>query len=110
MRQKPYKEPVFLFTSCSLRFAAWAGWYSAFGDEKNTQQWIHQAHVEWAKELGAARRFSFLRRHNNDIYDYINPEKLKEINDAYLRTLKQEIARAKKRSRNMICSSHAACA
>lgn len=38
---KQYKEPVFLFTSCSLKFAAWAGWYSAFGDEENAEKWVH---------------------------------------------------------------------
>lgn len=29
-----YKEPHLLFTSGSLRFAAWAGWYSARGEKK----------------------------------------------------------------------------
>lgn len=36
--KKPYKEPVFLYTSGSLRFAAWAGWYSAFGDKELSDQ------------------------------------------------------------------------
>ena len=38
-KKKPYKEPVFLFTSGSLHFAAWAGWCSAFGDKNNAEKW-----------------------------------------------------------------------
>lgn len=52
-RVSPYKEPVFLFTSCSLRFAAWAGWYSAFGDKKKTEQWIKQAHANQGRNKKA---------------------------------------------------------
>lgn len=37
-KKKSYKNPVFLFTSCSLRFAAWAGWYSAFGDKEKSNK------------------------------------------------------------------------
>ncbi len=64
---KSYKEPIFLFTSGSLRFAAWAGWFSAFGNKDMAEKWIHQAHAEWIKELGIGRRFSFLDRYNSDI-------------------------------------------
>lgn len=77
---QPYKEPVFLFTSCSLRFAAWAGWYSAMGDEKKTEQWCHQARSEWIKELAAGRRFVFAGRYNHDVYEYIDPKKINRIN------------------------------
>jgi len=41
--KEPYKDPVFLFTSSSLRLAAWAGWYSAFGDEERAESFVHQA-------------------------------------------------------------------
>jgi len=30
--KEPYQEPVSMFTASSLRNAAYAGWYSAFGD------------------------------------------------------------------------------
>lgn len=60
MRKHSYKEPVFLFTSCSLRFAAYAGWFSAFGDKENTEKWLQITHVEWAKEFGAGRKHTFL--------------------------------------------------
>lgn len=88
---KPYREPVFLFTSCSLRFAAWAGWYSALGDKENTKRWIHQAHEEWIKELGAGRRYDFLGRYNHDIWDKIPPERLKEMIDEFFKSIKKEI-------------------
>ncbi|MEK7565748.1 MAG: hypothetical protein AAB506_01730 [Patescibacteria group bacterium] len=88
---KSYKEPVFLFTSCSLRFAAWAGWYSALGDKENAEKWIHQAHSEWAKEIGAGRRYPFLGNYNNDIYEKIPPEVLKKLVNGFLKQLKREI-------------------
>ncbi|OGG03628.1 hypothetical protein A2W14_03850 [Candidatus Gottesmanbacteria bacterium RBG_16_37_8] len=55
-----YKEPVILFTSGSLRFAAWAGWYSAIGEKELVEQWKHRAYTEWIKELGAGRRYAFI--------------------------------------------------
>ena len=88
---KPYKEPVFLFTSCSLRFAAWAGWYSAFGVQENAEKWIHQAHTEWVKELGAGRKYDFLNRFNDTIWDKIPPERLKTMVDGFLKSVKKEI-------------------
>lgn len=94
-RKRPYKEPVFLFTSCSLRFAAFAGWYSAFGDSKNTENWVHQAYSEWAKEMGAGRKFSFFDRYNDDIWKYIPPETLKKLVDNFFKSLKKEIKKAK---------------
>lgn len=92
---KPYKEPVFLFTSCSLRFAAWAGWYSALGDKKNTESWVHQAHSEWAKEIGACRQYSFLNYRNSDLYFKLPPETLKKLVDQFLKSLKAELKKAK---------------
>ncbi len=92
MRQ-PYKEPVFLFTSCSLRFAAWAGWYSALGYKENTEHLVHQAHNEWAKEIGAGRRYSFLDRHNSDLYQKLPPETLKRLVNRFLKSLKNELKR-----------------
>lgn len=88
---KPYKEPVFLFTSCSLRFASWAGWYSAFGDRKNTEKWIHQAHTEWIKELGSDRKYDFVQRYNHNIWKKIPPERLKKMVDGFLKSIKKEI-------------------
>lgn len=92
---KPYKEPVFLFTSCSLRFAAWAGWYSALGDAENAEKWIHQAHSEWAKELGTGRRYPFLNPYNNDIWQYVPEEKLRTLVNKFLKSLKTEIKKHK---------------
>ena len=94
--KKPYKEPVFLFTSGSLRQAAYAGWYSALGEEERTKEFSHNAHSEWAKELGAGRRFSFLSRFNHDIYEKVDPEKLKKLVNKFLLDLKKEIKKAKK--------------
>lgn len=88
---KPYKEPVFLFTSCSLRFAAWSGWYSAFGDKENAEKWIHQAHSEWVKELGTGHKYDFLQRYNHDIWDNIPPERLNEMVNKFLKSVKSEI-------------------
>lgn len=96
---KPYKEPVFLFTSGSLRFAAWAGWYAALGDAKHCEQWTHQARTEWMKEMGAGRQFSFLDRHNHDLHDSISPERFRDLLDQFLKTLKQEIRKQKKISK-----------
>lgn len=95
INRAPYKEPLFLFTSCSLRFAAWAGWYSALGDEKQTEQWCHQAHAEWAKELAAGRRFSFAGRYNDDLYKYIEPKVLATLTNAFFSKLKREIKKGK---------------
>lgn len=88
---KSYKEPVFLFTSCSLRFAAWAGWYSALGDKKNAEGWVHQAHSEWIKEIGSGKKYDFLKRHNHDIWDKIPPERLEEMIKKFLGSIKREI-------------------
>ena len=96
---KPYKEPVFLFTSGSLRFAAWAGWYSALGHAEHSEQWVHQARTEWMKEMGAGRRFSFLDRYNQDLHNYIPPKRFREIIDQFLLTLQQEIRKGKKKSK-----------
>ena len=69
MKHKPsYKEPLFLFTSSSMRKAAWAGWYSALGNAKEAEEWVHQAYSEWAKEIGGGRKYSFVSRYSNDIY------------------------------------------
>ncbi|OGL64452.1 hypothetical protein A3B21_05195 [Candidatus Uhrbacteria bacterium RIFCSPLOWO2_01_FULL_47_24] len=95
---KFYKEPVFLFTSGSLRFAAWAGWYSALGDAEQSERWAHQARAEWMKEVGAGRRFALLGRHNHDMYNYISPERFRDIFNTFLRTLQQEIRKGKKTS------------
>ena len=68
MSKKPHKEPIFLFTSCSLRHAAWAGWYSALGDKENSEKFVHYAYAEWGKEIAAGRRFDFADRFNDGIY------------------------------------------
>lgn len=90
---------MFLFTSCSLRFAAWAGWYSAFGDKEKTEQFIHQAHAEWVKEIGAARRFDFFNRHNSDVWKYIPAETMKEMVDEFFRKIKNEIKKNKEKAK-----------
>lgn len=97
--KEPYKEPVFLFTSCSLRFAAWAGWYSALGDKEMAESWTRQAMSEWAKEIGAGRQFWFFKRGNNDIEDYIPKERLKEVIEDFFKTLKKEVKRGKAASK-----------
>ncbi|MFH1720343.1 MAG: hypothetical protein ABH856_01925 [Patescibacteria group bacterium] len=94
-KRKPYKEPVFLFTSCSLRFAAWAGWHSAFGDKKKTEQWCHQAHSEWIKELASGRRLSFAGRYNYDLYEYIEPKVLATLINTFFRDVNREIKKGK---------------
>lgn len=98
-RKKPYKEPVFLFTSSSMRQAAWAGWHSAMGDGEMAEKHVHSAHSEWVKELGAGRRYGFLSRYNDDIWKYIPEKRLKEIIDRLFKTLKIEIKKAKKATR-----------
>lgn len=95
----PYQEPVFLFTSCSLRFAAYAGWYSAFGNKEKTEQFVHQAHTEWAKEIGATRRFDFFDRHNHDMWKYIPAETMKKMVDKFFREIKTEIKSGKEREK-----------
>lgn len=97
--KKPYKEPVFLFTSSSLRFAAYAGWYSAFGDREKCDQWIHQAHREWVKELGAGRRYDFLGRHNDDMYKYIPSEVMGKLVNALFKDIKVEIKKGKAKAK-----------
>ncbi len=90
-----YKEPVFLFTSSSMRQAAWAGWYSALGNRKLAQQHVHAAHSEWLKELGAGRRYEFLGRYNNDVWRYVSEKRLKEIIDEFFKCVKAEIIKSK---------------
>lgn len=94
-KKKSYKNPVFLFTSCSLRFAAWAGWYSAFGDKEKTEQFIHQAHVEWVKEIGATRRFDFFDRHNHDIWKYISEKVMRKMVNSFFKNIKSELKKGK---------------
>ncbi|MBA4317846.1 MAG: hypothetical protein C0412_05550 [Flavobacterium sp.] len=95
MSKKSYKEPVFLFTSSSMRQAAWAGWYSALGDEENAEKFIHSAYAAWGKEIAAGRRFDFSDRFNSDIYYKIDFERLKALTDKYLRDMNNEIKKAK---------------
>ena len=90
----PYKEPVSLFTSSSMRMAAYAGWYSALGEEKEARTYVHEAYATWAKELGAGRKYGFLDRFNNDIYKKIDFDKLKILTDKYLLDMKKEIKKA----------------
>ena len=94
---EPYKDPVFLFTSSSLRLAAWAGWYSAFGDKERTESLVHQAYAEWGKEIGTGRNYSFVKSHNDDLYHNIPEEKLKELANNFLKQLKKELKKAKAR-------------
>lgn len=95
-KKTSYKEPLFLFTSSSMRQAAWAGWHSAFGDKEMAEMYVRSAHSEWIKELGACRRYNFLDRYNNDIWKYIPEKRLKEIVDSFFKTLKKEIKKFKK--------------
>ncbi len=97
--KKPYKEPVFLYTSGSLRFAAWAGWYSAFGDKELSDQWRFQSFREWAKEVGVGRRYSFLERHNDGMYRYIDGKVIEELIDNFLKQIKNEIKKGKEKAK-----------
>lgn len=92
---KSYKEPVFLFTSSSMRKAAWAGWYSALGNKKEAEEFVHQSYADWAKEVSAGRRYSFADRFNNDIYYKIDFKKLQELTDKYLEDINKEIKKTK---------------
>jgi len=96
MSKKTYKEPMFLFTSCSLRHAAWAGWYSALGNKENSEKFVHHAYAEWGKEIVAGRRFDFADRFNDEIYQKIDFKKLKDLTDKYLKDISREIKKAKK--------------
>lgn len=96
---KTYKEPVFLFTSSSLRFAAWAGWYSAFGQKEKCEKWIHQAHREWVKELGAGRKYSFLDRYNDDMYKYVPGEVMDKLVNRLFKDIKEEIKKGKNKAK-----------
>lgn len=98
MSKKSYKEPVFLFTSSSMRQAAWAGWYSALGDEENAEKFIHEAYAEWGKEIAAGRKLDFANRFNSDIYYKLDFEKLKELTDKYLRNINSEIKKSKNKT------------
>lgn len=89
------KEPVFLFTSCSLRLAAYAGWYSAFGEKEKAEQLIHEAYVEWAKELGAGRKFDFFDGYNHYMYKYIPVETMKKMVERFFKEIKSEIRKGK---------------
>jgi hypothetical protein len=77
-----------------MRQAAWAGWYSALGNRKLAEKYIHAAHSEWIKELGAGRKYDFLNRYNNDIWRYIPEKRLKEIINSFFRTITTEIKKA----------------
>lgn len=90
-----YKEPVFLFTSGSLRFAAWAGWHAARGDADAVEKWAHQARGEWIKEINAGRGYDFLGRFNHDLYTRVEPARLKKLMDDFLKNLKREVKKAK---------------
>ncbi len=96
MSKKPYKEPVFLFTSSSMRQAAWAGWYSALGDEEHANEFIHSAYATWGKEIATGHQFDFANRFNSDIYSKIDFVKLKKLTDKYLKDINNEIKRTKK--------------
>ncbi|OGM68685.1 hypothetical protein A2975_02915 [Candidatus Woesebacteria bacterium RIFCSPLOWO2_01_FULL_44_14] len=96
--KNPYKEPIFLFTSSSLRFAAYAGWYSAFGQREKCEEWIHQAHREWVKELGAGRKYSFLDRTNDDMYKYIPGEVMDKLVNKFFRDIKEEIKKGRNKN------------
>lgn len=98
LNKVPYKEPVFLFTSSSMRIAAYAGWYSAMGNEKEAQRSVRQAYADWAKEIGAGRKYDFLGRFNNDIYKKIDFDKLKKLTDEYLLAIQKEIKKYPKDS------------
>lgn len=93
--RKPYKDPVFLFTSSSLRHAARAGWHSAFGNKEDAEKLIHMAYAEWSKEMGAGRKYNFLGFYSNDIWEFVSPETLKNLVDNFLKNLKKEIKKAK---------------
>jgi len=95
-QKEPCKEPVFLFTSSSMRQAAWAGWYSAQGDKENAEKFCHAAYAEWAKEISAGRRFAFAEKYSNDIY-HLDPETLKRLTDKYLKDIGAEVKKKKKK-------------
>jgi len=95
---KAYKEPVFLFTSSSMRQAAWAGWYSALGNKKQAERFVHSAQSEWLKELGAGRKYTFLDKYNNDIWKYVPDKKLKMLIGSLFKALKEEIKKSKTNS------------
>lgn len=99
--KKPYKEPVFLYTSGSLRFAAWAGWYSAFGKKELSEQWRFQSFREWSKEIGAGRRYSFLDRHNDDMYKYIPEDVMEKLINDFLKQIKKEIKKGKEKAKQL---------
>ena len=95
MSKKSHKEPTFLFTSSSLRHAAWAGWYSALGDKESSEKFVHYAYAEWGKELAAGRRFDFADRYSDEIYRKIDFKKLKNLTDKYLKDINREIKKNK---------------
>jgi hypothetical protein len=90
-----YKEPIFLFTSSSLRFAAYTGWYSAFGEEDECKKWMHQAHCEWIKELCSGRRYSFLNHQNDDMYKHIPSDIMDKLVTKLAKGIKNEIKKGK---------------
>lgn len=94
-KKTPYKDPVFLFTSSSLRFAAWAGWHSAFGDREKAEKMRHQAHTEWAKEIGSIRRFNFFDRYNSDMWTYISDQTMARLVNNFFKAIKEEIRKGK---------------
>lgn len=78
-----------------MRQAAWAGWYSALGNKELVERYIHTAHGEWVKELGAGRRYDFLNRYNDDVWKYVSEKRLKEIVNVFFKTVKKEIRKSK---------------
>lgn len=94
-KKQQYKQPMLLFTSGSLRFAAWAGWYSALGEVEHAEAWKIQAMKAHVQELGAGRQFWFLKDDNNDMRDYIPPETMKKLLDNLYKSIKAEIRKSK---------------
>jgi hypothetical protein len=90
-----YKDPIFLFTSGSLRQAAWAGWYAALGDKKQAEGYKVAAMAEWTKEIGSIRGYSFLKKHSREIYSYVPKEALSKLLDDFLKEVKKEIRKGK---------------
>jgi len=89
--KKSIQDPVHMYTSGSLRYAAYSGWYSALGDEKPMKQWQHQAHEEWIKEVSGYRKYDFMGRYNHDMYEWIKPERMKDLVNEFLKKIKKEI-------------------
>jgi hypothetical protein len=94
-QKSSYKNPTLLFTSGALRYAAWAGWYSALGEKKLTEDWEHYAMAEYTKEIAAVRGYSFLKQDNREIMTYIPSSTLKKLLDDFLKEIKKEVKKGK---------------